>query len=239
MPFVDAKQGRVLINDRHLSASIRGWDIGASRKLDDVTTILDDGRRWNPGLISGSLKLDALYDGSGAGSGGLYDEITAAAGVDDALVWSVAPAGLAVGAPALLANSELSDCAISSKVGDVVGMSVGGQPDDGVDFGFWHHALQAETASGNAPGVDAGGATVNGGVAVLHLTAYAGLTNIVVKVQHSTDNATWSDLVTFTPATGLTAERRRIAGTVNRYTRCLWTATGVGSATFAVAFARR
>jgi hypothetical protein len=61
-----------------------------------------------------------------------------------------------------------------------------------------------------------------------------------VKVQHSANNSTWADLVTFATVTAVGAEHAVVAPatTVNRYLRATWSGTFT-SATFAVAFARR
>ena len=83
--------------------------------------------------------------------------------------------------------------------------------------------------------------TSNGGVAYLNVTGVTGTSpNIVVKVQHSTNNSTWVDLATFTAATAIGAQRIPVSGTVNRYLRTLWTVTGTTpSLTFTASFARR
>ena len=68
--------------------------------------------------------------------------------------------------------------------------------------------------------------------------------NITVKIQHSADDSTFADLVTFTvvSSTTITSEKIEVAGntTVNRYLRVNYTVAGsTGSATPVVAFTRR
>ncbi len=126
---------------------------------------------------------------------------------------------------------------------DAVGFSMNAMADESVDMGFVVHDLVAETADGNGTAVDrgVGSATTNGGVAVIHTTAFSGLTGNVVKIQHSTDNAVWADLVTFTNQTAIAAERKFLARgtTINRYVRAVTDVTGTGSTTFLVALAPR
>ena len=67
---------------------------------------------------------------------------------------------------------------------------------------------------------------------------------VTMKIQHSTDNSTFVDLVTFTVVGSTTTTQERIvvaAGTtVNRYLRAQSTVAGTtGSITPIVAFARR
>jgi len=66
-------------------------------------------------------------------------------------------------------------------------------------------------------------------------TAAAG--TVTVKVQHSSDNLTYADLITFSNVTAAGAQRATVTGTVNRYTRVTYTATS-GTATFVVGFGR-
>jgi hypothetical protein len=71
-----------------------------------------------------------------------------------------------------------------------------------------------------------------------------GWTDLTVKVQHSADDSTYADLVTFTAITVAPAkERKTVAAgtTVNRYLAASWAFTGAGAAhtaTFVVGFAR-
>jgi hypothetical protein len=72
--------------------------------------------------------------------------------------------------------------------------------------------------------------------------ARGGYTNAIIKVRHSTNDSTWSDLITFTAVTAAPAsERVAVTGTVNRYIQTTVTWTGSGSsesATYAVGLAR-
>jgi hypothetical protein len=92
------------------------------------------------------------------------------------------------------------------------------------------------SASQSYAAVDNGGATSNGIIANLHITASDQAT--VAKVQHSADNSTWADLVTFTSvAAGRGAERKIVTGTVNRYLRATWSGT-LGTRTVVITAAR-
>lgn len=98
------------------------------------------------------------------------------------------------------------------------------------------------TSTGSA--VDNAASSANGGVAHLHVTANTRNGTAVAKVQHSANNSTWADLVTFTTiSTGTTTSQRSVVNsgtTVNRYLRALITPAGsTGSLTVTVAFARR
>jgi hypothetical protein len=226
----------VLVNERHLSAYINGWTYTGERTLSTVTSILDTGARFIPSIHSGGLNVTGMFDST---TGAIHDEVSSANGVDDGLLWTILPSGLTIGQPALMCVSELKDYKVTSKVGEAVAVSIDVQPDDGTDIGVQLHALGAETVDTNSTSVDNAAGTTNGGVAHLHVTAFSGLTTATIKVQHSTDNSAWSDLIALTAVTAITSQRSTVTGTVNRYVRSFLDVTGTGSITFALSFARR
>lgn len=238
MTFGHGKDSRVLLNEVHASGNVQGWTAEAGRDFADVSTILDSGHRWLPGLKMGKVSLQGLFDNAAST---LHTEAVAGHGVDDSLLFTVLPSGGVIGQPAFVGVCDLEGYSLESAVADAVKLTLEAQPNDGVEWGVSLHNLGAETADTNASSVDNAASSANGGVATLHVTAYSGLTNAVLKVQHSTDNSAWSDLVTFTTVTALTSERKvvALATTVNRYLRCATDVTGTGSVTFAMAFARR
>jgi len=92
------------------------------------------------------------------------------------------------------------------------------------------------------PGVvDNGASTAYGAQAYYQLTAFTG-TDITVKVQHSPDNVTWSDLFSFTQATTANQFQRMVVAnttTINRYVQAIAVTTGGFTvAYFSVAFMR-
>lgn len=92
--------------------------------------------------------------------------------------------------------------------------------------------LRNDTAAVTGASFDSGAGTTNGLQAYLHVTSFTG-TSVTVKIQHSTNNSTWSDLVSFTAATGKGTERKTVAGTVSRYLRVVTSGT-FSDATIAV-----
>lgn len=238
MAFVHtANTSRVLVNERSFSAKLRSVAMGHERSMGEVTTYVDSGGKFIPGLLGGSLTLEGFFEAGAA----VHDELNSAVGTDNGLLVSAAPEGFAVGKPTFLAAGDPTNYDIPASVNDPVGFTVEAQPDDGIDWGVALHDLTAETATANGTSVDNTASSANGGVAILHVTAASGTTpSATVKVQHSTDNSVFTDLITFTAATAATSERKTVTGTVNRYVRATWTISGTTpSFTFAVAFARR
>jgi hypothetical protein len=110
-----------------------------------------------------------------------------------------------------------------------------------VEEGKIVEALTAQTASGNSSSLDNSASSASGGSGYIQATAKSGTSpTMAVKIQHSADDSTFVDLVTFVTATDVTAERVTVAGTVNRYLRVNRTVGGSAtpSVTYMVAFAR-
>lgn len=238
MTFTLGNVSRVLANEKSVSSTLAGWTVQHQRAMSEVTTLVESGARFVPGLMSGSITLRGPQDSV---SQDLHGEIAAAVGVDNALQVTVCPYGTAIGLFAMTAVGDVAEHSIDGAVADAVGFTMTTQADESVDMGFIAHALGAETVDGNGTAVDRTAGSTNGGVAAIHVTAYSGLTSAAIKVQHSTDNSVWTDLVAFTTATAVTSERKLIAAgtTVNRYVRAVTDVTGTGSVTFLVAFAPR
>lgn len=247
MTFVHGSSTRVLANEKEVSNKIAGWSMTHTRNMSEVTTVGQTpgaaGARFTPGLQSGTLSVRGPWDSDVAN--GLHKEIVDAIGVDNALVMTCLPDSDAVGRFALFTAGDVTDHAIDASVADAVGFTLAAAADEGVEMGFVLHPLTAETADGNGAAVDRGAApitpTTRGLKAVLHVTAYSGLTSLGVKVQHSTDNSVWADLATFAAKTAIGSELISVAigTTVNRYLRVVTDVTGTGSATFLVAAAPR
>lgn len=81
--------------------------------------------------------------------------------------------------------------------------------------------------------------SAGGGVGYLAVSACSGFSNFVGKIQHSTDDTTYVDLISFTDnVTAPFTERKTVAGTVNRYLCFDGNVTGSGSITLCCGFAR-
>lgn len=96
----------------------------------------------------------------------------------------------------------------------------------GIPWGVVHHPVLSRSATFAGTSVDNLAATTLGYAVLLHIIATAS-GNFAFKIEHSTNDSTWADLVTFTINGGtLTSEYKTGSGTVNRYTRLSGTRTG-------------
>jgi hypothetical protein len=156
---------------------------------------------------------------------------------------SYGPSGLALGSELWMVGALEASFKTGAQVDGVASFGMEAQTDGPLDLlGRSLHDLVARTTTSTGTGYDGSASSANGGVGHLHVTAFSGFSQVVVTVQHSTDDAAtdpYTDLVTFTTVAGLTSQRLAVAGTVKRYLRASWTKTGTGSITFAAALARR
>ena len=237
MPIVHSRRTRAHVAAIPMACHVRQVGIDHTVDMVDVTTMCVNAREYLEGMETGTFSFAGLLDNTVTQ---LWTPLNALRqnGLENPI--SVAPSGYAIGEQVWLAEGELMSLEYASPLTDAVtfgaGFQVTGRPDLGVSL---HDVVAAETAGGNSTSVDNTAGTTNGGAAILHVSAFTG-TSITVKVQHSTNNSTWVDLVTFTAATAAGAQHIEVAAgtTVNRYLRSIWTGTFT-SATFAVGFARR
>jgi hypothetical protein len=124
----------------------------------------------------------------------------------------------------------------TADVGDVVMVSIEGQSSTGTEALISHHSLAERSTSGTATVYDNGASSSDGGYAYLHATAAAG--TVVVKIQDSADNITYSDYLTVGTITASAKSFRTTAtGSVNQFTRLTYEITS-GTATFVCGFGR-
>lgn len=238
MAFQSGKGASVLHNTIDLSTFFKKAAIETTMGALETTTFTATGRTFIASLLGGGkLQLDGYWDGSANAADVI---LQAALGAADPVI-TYGPMGTTLGNLAKLMAGLEERYSIEEAVDQVCAISAQIQPDGGIDGGVYLHPLQLESANVNTASVDNLAGTTNGGVGHLHVTAVNALTTATVKVQHSTDNATWADLITFTAVTGVTQQRVIVAAgtTVNRYTRTTLTGLTGTSLTYATAFARR
>lgn len=241
MAFIHGKSTIVLCNEFNLSSYFNEATANNSVETAETTTFGNSAKVYIAGLADGTVSLNGLFEGS---ANATDEELTAILGSDSGMVITIAPSGsTAIGQRTIASQGKLTSYEISSPVGDVVSATSEFQVSGGISHGVSLHALAAETTTGTGASVDNSASSANGGVGALHVTANTMNNNTVFKVQHSADNSTWADLVTFSTVstTVVSAERIAVASgtTVNRYLRATWTASGSGSITFHINFARR
>lgn len=211
----------------------------------------DTWKRFNTaakGLMKAAISFDGYFDGTTGAIDAVY---RSSVGIDPPgqNIFSVGLNGFAIGNLVEMFQAVQTNYGLNSSPSKLVDVTGTFDSDDQFDLGVSLHDLVSEV--GAAPvlyaSVDETVATTSTGalsllVAVghLHVTAFVG-TTAVFKIQHSTDNSVWVDLITFAAVTAAGVQRIEVAAgtTINRYVRGqLFTATYT-SATFNLSFARR
>ena len=240
MTYKHGKDTVVLFDGYNLSAYFNEATFAVDVETAETTAFGSSAKTYIVGLKDGTASVSGMFDGVAAGVDAVLSNVLGAS--DSDVVTFAVDGGIAKGNRCGLLQAKTTSYEVSSPVGDVVATSADFQADGGIDMGFFVDATATKTATATqATSLDNTVSSANGGVANLHVTANTLNNSAVFVLQHSSDNSTFADYITFaTTATG-TVEGQRVSatGTVNRYTRTKLTTAGTGSITFTIGFARR
>lgn len=233
MAFVSGKNGRLAVGGNALAAYFSSQTFNATIDTPETTVFTSAAKEFIGGLYSGSVTFDGFFDA--VANDVIVSEVLDAVAGNNV---TIAPAGFAVGSPTVDCVGLATTYNNTSDVADAVKASVEFTTTGRIDYGFSLANLDVvSTVSADGATFNGGSSSANGALAVLQVSSVTG-GSVTVKVQHSTDGATWTDLATFAAASGITSERVTVAGTVNRYLRASWTQTA-SAASFAVTLSRR
>jgi|GEM_PF-574421 len=239
----------LLIDGFNMTPYFNEFSIESSQALHDATVFGNTSRVKIPGLKDGKANGTGFLDvtatvGSFPVLKGKYTGSTPASASPAVVALGVD--GFAFGNRVAMGYFDESQFNIKSVIDGLEMLTFTGDADqDGVDYGVSLHALTAETSfTFNGTSHDNAAATTNGGVGAVHVTAIGGASPALqFKVQHSTDNSSWADLITFTNITTANSVLRvEVAAgtTVRRYTRIVAVEAGTTTTcTFVACFARR
>jgi hypothetical protein len=241
MAFVASYNSRLLYGPLALSGYARDVQVQSTVDMLDVTTLANTAKAMIPGQDTSTLTCNMLLDVDAA-AGTQWTLLGALKGAGPA-AFTLGPSGLDVGDECWMVQAIDTSFSGSATAAGTVDLAIGAQTDGPTDMGVViEDGVTAITADGNGTARDGTAASSNGGVAHIHVTAFSGLANNIVTIEHSVDGSTsWATLATFATYTGLTSERVVVAAgtTVRRYLRVVDNVTGTGSTNRVVTFARR
>ena len=238
MAFASGNLTVLLLNGYDVGPYFKSVSLPGTADVYETTAFGKTNKVYIGGLTDGTLAAQGFYDATGAGLVG-SDPYLAAALAAASSIWTVYPFGDALGASGRGHNGITTKYEITAPVSGVVAVSAESHSIVGPERVLSLHALSS-IASGtvNGSSIDNTVSSANGGEGYLQVTAEAA-TTATIKVQHSTDNSVWVDLITFTAVTAAPAkERIAVTGTVNRYLRYTSTAT-ISTITAQVSFGRK
>ncbi len=236
--FRHGKKTKIFINATDMSPFLNQATTTQSLEATETTTYDDDDKTYMVGLSDGTISSSGLFDSTAGASDAVLSGMIA---TEDNAV-SVFPEGNTQGRRAILANGQLTSYDVSSPVADVVAISADIQADGGLYHGVDLSGNVAASASANGTSIDNGSATAGGLIANLHVTANTRDGASTIKIQHSTDDTVFVDLIAFSSvsASATVGENSTSVGTVNRYLREQHTLAGTtGTITLNIASARR
>lgn len=223
MAFVHGKDTKVFINENDYSSYFNNADNSLTSDVAETTTFGATGnaKTYIVGKKDGTASLSGFFD---ATSDAVIQPLL---GGNDFLYLN-GISGVSATDKVYFGNANIINYGISSPVGDVVASTIDLQADGGLLSGL---VLENDTITATADGTarDNGSSTTNGGGAFLVITSVSGTSpTLDVVIKHSADNVTYTNLVTFTQATGTTSEYKAVAKdtTVNRYLKVSFTAGG-------------
>jgi hypothetical protein len=247
--FVHGKGTKVLIDEFDLSTYFTSVDVTQAIDTAETTTFSANSKSYIKGLEDGTISLSGLFAQDADGSD---EELSAILGAATTPLVTIAFEAGTIGNRCVVAKAHETTYSISNPVADVSSVTA----DFNASSDAVANLLRSITTGvmlttgssiaygdlGNLASVDNGASSTNGGTAILHVTANSvsgGATTI--KVQHSADDSTWADLITFSAvsASTVTSEQKVVTGTINQYVRVTASTAGSsGAITFHTGFAR-
>jgi RNase P/RNase MRP subunit POP5 len=239
MAFLHGRSTLLFLDQFDLSPYFN--EISSAQKSDtaETTAFGATAKSFVVGFPDGSISLKGMWDGA---VGAVDAYLSDAVGNSTDGVCSYGVGGPTFGARMRLLLSIGTEYETTVPVADVVSITGTISADGTIEPGQWLVVNSSLSTATTGAAIDNLGGTGNGAVAHLHVTANNRNGTAVVKVQHSTDNTTFVDLMTFTtiPTATTTSQRLAVTGAVNRYLRAVTTPAGsTGALTVSVGIARR
>lgn len=220
--FRHGRGTQILVDEHDVSVYFRDASSASSVDVADSTAFLSDTKTYVVGTADGRLTLGGMFSGDAGGVDEVFNEVF---GVEDAVSFTYAPEGLAVGRRVWGLKGFVTSYNVSSSVASIVAVQAEIQGTGGVKSGLsLSTPATALVATGNGTPVDGSAASVNGALVNIHM-----MTNddsaAQVHVQHSTSSGgTYADI----SGAALTLTDSQVGGfqivipagvTVNRWVR--------------------
>jgi hypothetical protein len=246
--FIHGKNTAVYIDEFDLSSYFNDVSVSLDNDVAETTAFGDTNKAFILGTRGGTLSMSGMWASDTDGSD---EELVALLGNATTPILTVRQGAAAIGSRAIIAQANETNYAITNPVADVATISADFEctPNQVSNLTFalaggvqlTAGASIAHGSLGNLSSVDNAASSANGGAGTLHVPTNTVGGNTTIKIQHSANDSTWADLISFTVvgSSAKTSEIKAVSGTVNRYLRATASTAGSsGSITFMVAFAR-
>lgn len=251
MAFIFGTGTRVWMDGRQAACIINEITQEAEIEEAEVTTLCSTLKDYIPGLAEVTIELEGYFDTDTVSPANTMEALFhSKISNQDVFPVTFAPdGGSDTGDGVYLMNGFLQEYSIENTVDEAAAVEATMRCSSSLARGLVvERGTLARTSTGNAGTtlgtdvLDGGASSANGGIAVLQVFAVSGTTpSATIVLQHSADNITYADLVTFTAETAVNGQYVVVAPatTVNRYLRARWTISGTTpSFNFNLAFKR-
>lgn len=233
--FIHGLNTKLLLGGQNISRFFKSAGIDPTKETHETTGFGATAKTFIGGLRDATASIEGMFDGGAAGMDAYLKSI-----LDDPAnnEFSFYPEGDAQGKFGFALSGLQTAYAISASIDDVVQASAEFQSVVGAERVQSVKAEGSVAATGTSAVLDCGAGSTNtdGAAGYLHCKSVG--TSAAVKIQHSSDGVTFTDLITFTTCTGADGQRVAALGTINRYLRASYTLVG-GAADFQVGLARK
>lgn len=230
-----------LVNGYELADALKSYKI--SLKLDelDASVLANNFRSYEAGYATGTLDTSGIWDADTTNEDKIHDILSTAFNDQGTNTICSSVGTVSTGSFAFILNGCQVTYNVDTVIGQLIIADANFQSKTGLDFGVWLMNTAAAAGTTTGTSVDNAAASSNGGFFVVQLHN-DDASDVDVKIQHSTDNSVWADLVTIS---NLSAEHESgyatvaTGTTVRRYIRAVATVTGGDTILLSAAFARR
>ncbi len=223
MAFVHGKDSVIFLNESNISQYLNNVDFTRTADVAETTAFGNDDKNYIAGDKDGTVSLTGMFDST-------------ADGIIQPLLGSSTDTSICIGADGItdgksifFGTGPVTGYGQSSPVGDVVATSIDIQSNAGLFNGLVLDNATI-TATGNSTATDNSSSTANGGGAIAIVSSVSGTSTptATIKIQHSSDDVTYVDLVTFTNFTAAGSQVSEVASgtTINRYLKVNYTISG-------------
>tara|TARA_R110000824_G_scaffold135553_1_gene298847 strand:- start:5546 stop:6271 length:726 start_codon:yes stop_codon:yes gene_type:complete len=231
---------RLYVMGNDLSGDANAVDsMGYTQALLETTPLNAAAATRMTGLADGGVTVNGYFDNADNKIHATFTSNSGKLPTADQVV--LIPFNSAVGDPAIGISAKQADYTVNRSPGSAMtvsstftGNGMGGE------FGAMltaHDDTHASASNGTA--VDNAASSASGGSGYLQIMSLAS-GSVIIKIQESANNSTWTDLMTFSTVAAAgapTAERLTMSGTVARYLRVISSGT-FSNAKIAAQFAR-
>ena len=235
--FTHGSNAVVILDKTNLSTTLTDASFSGLSDVAETSTFSSTSKSYVPGLKDNTSTLSGFYESDSPDADAEFLSELGGAGA----AYSIAPIGYTRGNPLDFGTTISTSYDRSADINSIVSVAVALQFSGDAYNGKSLVAPAAFTATSTETSVDFGATGSSGGAAVLHVTAKSGTSpQVIAKIQHSSNDSSWSDYLTFTTATAETSEIKTSDSSVNRYIRAVLTISGsTPSLTIAVGFAQQ